>query len=387
MGMIDIDTLDDLKTLILERARADNSLLDEICAEISGVKTSVKKIQPRSVTAVSLVASDGGNNKLAFDPFYMQLVRVTDSYGKELCLDVVSPTTDTDILSSMQFDSDDIPKTALGRMMSDLGVRTLNELSPMIPSGKRIRNDPDSVKPGWVLVYRDLCEWAVLYERIVYESFATNTLIVRDGQLRSKLFSGDLFIKWRKNVEVAIDDIYRRDKRRVFLVGVAKHSKVIDRYRLAMGIEDVFPAGEPWFIPIPRKLEARAYLWEEYARGREEEGTETEAPKFVAGDMFLVRFGKYSGDPIWAVDIFSNQKHFAQEIFGYLLNDAIDGFPVPCYPLCLQKAHEHAQIAGFDLEIFQDQIYRSVMDLLPENKKRVVDSIRFHSDVSERRYE
>jgi len=385
--MLDTETLVELKEMILERALADNRILDEICDEIREVKPEVKKIQPRSMTAVSLVASDGGNNKLAFDPFYMQLIRVTDSYGKELCLDVVSPTTDTDELSKRQFGRDGEPKTALGKMMRDLGVDTLEELSPMIPSGETVRNNPDSVKPGWVMSYRDLCEWAVLYERIVFESFATHTLIVRDGQLRDKLFTGSLFTKWRKNVESAIRRIYQEDKRKIFLVGLAKHSKVIDRYRLAMGIEDIFPAGEPWFLPIPRNLEAKAYLWDQYTKGREQEGGRMEAPKNVAGDMFLVRFGKKSGDPIWAVDVFSEQSQYAQEIFGYLLNDAIEGFPVPFYPLCLQKAHEHAQIVDFDLEIFQDQIFKSVMDLLPENKKWVVDSMRFYSDLSGRRYE
>jgi len=385
--MLDTDALAELKTMIIERARADKRLLDDVCAEIRQVKSDVRKIQPRSVTAISLVASDGGNNKLAFDPFYMQLVRVTDSYGKNLCLDVVSPSTDTDELSQRQFNDNGEPRTALGKMMRDLGVTSLNKLSPMIPKGSDIRDEDETISPGWVLVYRDLCEWAVLYERIVHESFATNTLIVRDGQLRSKLFSRDLFIKWRKNVEDAIDRIYREDKRRIFLVGLAKHSKVIDRYRLAMGIEGIFPSGEPWYVPIPRNLEAKAYLWDEYAKGREQEGQGTEAPKFVAGDMFLVRFGKRSGDPVWAVDIFSTQKQHAQEIFGYLLNDAIDGFPVPFYPLCLQKAHEHAQIVDFDLELFQDQIFKSVMKLLPEAKRNVVDAIRFYSDLSERRYE
>jgi hypothetical protein len=385
--MLDTDTLVELRDMITERAKADIRLLDEICAEIRQVKPEVKKIQPRSVTAVSLVASDGGNNKLAFDPFFMQLVRVTDSYGKNLCLDVVSPSTDTDELSRRQFGDDGTPKTALGKMMRDLGVDTLHELSGMIPYGEKIRNKPDSVKPGWVLVYRDLCEWAVLYERIVYDSFATNTLVVRDGQLRCKLFSKDLFITVRKNIENAIQKIYKEDRRKVFLVGVAKHSKVIDRYRLAMGIEDIFPGGEPWYVPIPRNLEAKAYIWEEYAKGREVEGEDTEAPKFVAGDMFLVRFGKRSGDPVWAVDVFSEQKQHAQEIFGYLLNDAINGFPVPFYPLCLQKAHEHAQIVDFDLEIFQDQIFNSVIKMLPANKGRAVDSIRFYTDLSQRRYE
>ena len=102
--------------------------------------------------------------------------------------------------------------------------------------------------------------------------------------------------------------------------------------------------------------------------------------------MFLVRFGKRSGDPIWAIDIFSSQSNRESEIFGYLLNDAINGFPIPFYPLCLQKAHEHAQIVDFDLQIFQDEIYSAVRTLLPEEKQEIIDSWKFNSDFSDRRY-
>lgn len=385
--MFDLDILPILRQLVNERALSDKKLLSKLLVEIRSIAGDVTIIKSRSVTAVSLVASDGGNNKLVFDPFYVQLVRVTDSYGKELCFDAVSPTTDTDDLSKKQFHPDGTPKTALGKMMNDLGVHTLNQLSPMIPKGSMVRERPDEIKPGWVLVYRDLCEWAVLYERIVYDSFATDTLIVRDGQLRSKIFSGDLFIKWRKNVEKAIERIYSKDKRRIYLVGIAKHSKVIDRYRLAMAIEGIFPAGEPLYVRIPRQLEAKAYLWPEYARGSEQDDVEGELPKFVAGDMYLVRFGKRQGDPIWAVDILSDQSVQAQTIFGYLLNDAISGFPVPFYPLCLQKAHGYAQIVDFDLQIFQDEIFNAVRNLLPQEKRGIIDSWRFASDVSARRYE
>lgn len=227
-----------------------------------------------------------------------------------------------------------------------------------------------------------------MYDRICHSAFATDTLLVRDGLLRSVIFAGDLFIKWRKNVENAIDRIYRDDHRRVFLVGIAKHSKVITRYQLAMAIENIFPSGDARFVGIPRYLEAKASIfWKENAKGTEAEGKDIGTPRFVAGDMFLVRFGAMDGDPIWAVDIFSKQSCDASEIFGYLLNDAINGFPVPFYPRCLQKAHEYAQVVDFDLEIFQDYLFEAVRNMLPAEKKSIIDGWRFRSDLSMRRYE
>jgi hypothetical protein len=383
--MFEPDTLSVMRKAIRERTEADRRLLDELREEVRPLASSVRNIKPRSTTSVSLVASDGGNNKLVFDPFTVQLVRVVDSYGKELCFEVISPTTDTDILSAAQFKPDGTPKTALGRMMADLGVKKLTDLSHMIPDGEKTRKEPHKVSPSWVLVYRDLCEWAVLYERICYKEFATDTLIVRDGQLRSKLFRGELFIELRKKLEEAMTRIREKDRRWVYLVGIAKHSKVILRYQLAMNIEKIMPPGEARYVKIPRHLEAKAYVWPEYAKGAEAEGEETEAPKYVAGDMYFVRFGKAKGDPVWAVDIFSCQKNRDAEIFGYLLADAIDGFPMPFYPRCLQKAHEHAEIVDFDLTILQDEVFAAVRGLVPDGN--VLDELQLNVDSSARRYE
>lgn len=137
------------------------------------------------------------------------------------------------------------------------------------------------------------------------------------------------------------------------------------------------PAGNPCYVKVPREMEAKAYIWPEYARGVETEG-EGEAPKFVAGDMYFVRFGPRVGDPIWTVDILSSQSSRASEIFGYLLADAVNGFPVPLYPRCLQAAHEYAQVTGFDLDILQEEIYSAVRGLLEPNEQWVLDQYRFN---------
>jgi len=386
--MFEPEEINQLREVIRERTHTDAKLLTELRQEVIILKSQVKVIQPRSTTSVSLVSSDGGNNKLVFDPFYLQLVRVMDSYGKQLCLDAISPSTDTDELSAAQFDKSGGPITALGRMMKDLGVRDnkLSNLSSMVPTGEKCRNKPDEISNSWVLVYRDLVEWAALYERICYTKFSTSTLIVRDGQLRSKLFQGELFIKLKDLFKAAIEKIKKEDKLDVYLVGLAKRSKVLERYKLAMDIEDILSPIQPVYVKIPTDMQAKAYVWPEYARGDGEQGSKGELPKFVIGEMFFVRFGGRSGDPIWIVDLFSSQATRAAEIFGFLLADAINGFPVPLYPRCLQKAHEYAELAGFDIDIMQDALLAAVRTELPERKRHTLDHSQFQQDYSSLRY-
>lgn len=388
--MLDPEDLAPLREAIRGCAEGDRRVLDALCAEVRSLKPEVRIVRPRTTTAVSLVASDGGNNRMEFDPFLFQMVRVVDSCGKQLCLDVVSPTTDTDLLSRRQFNDDHDPVTDLGFLMDRLGVSThhLHDLSPMIPMGRDVRESPEKVGTSWVLVYRDLVEWAVLYRLIVDRSFGTDTLIVRDGLLRSKIFSRDLFMTMMGQMEAAIESARQQHKRDVFLVGIAKHSKVLQRYQLAMALENVIPGGEARFIRIPSDLEAKAYKWSEWARGRgdaEEQGGE--AAKFKAGEMYFVRFGHRTSDPVWTVDILDSQVDKAQQVFGYLLADAINGFPVPYYPRCLQTAHEYAQVAGFDATIMQHEVLEAVRDLLPTDRKPILDRAQLDSgDVSERRY-
>jgi hypothetical protein len=69
------EEIDDLKRVVRECAQSDQKLLLNLRKEVAALKGNVKKIQPRGVTSVSLVASDGGNNHLRFDQFHVQLIR------------------------------------------------------------------------------------------------------------------------------------------------------------------------------------------------------------------------------------------------------------------------------------------------------------------------
>lgn len=385
--MLDPANLPDLREAVQDRARKDQRILTALREDVRPLRTKVTRINPRSATAVSLVASDGGNNKIQFDPFLMQIVRVVDSYGQQLYLDVVSPTTSTEELSARHFDQHGSPATPIGVLMHALGVRKLYELSHMIPRNTE-NEDGSVVSPSWVLVYRDLCEWAVLFERITRAQFATDTLIVRDGLLRSKAFRGDLFIRLRTQIAAAIEEIRRKSGRKIYLVGVAKHSEVLKRYALAMSLEGILQERFPCYLEIPRSLEKKVYVWPEWARGVEEDTEGTgEAPKFVAGRLFLVKFGSAPRDPIWAVDVADFQVNDHPIVFGHLLSDSVEGFPVPLYPRCLQKAHENAALVDFDMDILQEEVFRAVRSIIPEEKRHVLDAMRLHGDPSNLRYE
>lgn len=361
----------------------DGSLLDELRQDVRDHLQPSKGIRPHSVTAVSLVASDGGNNRLVFDPFSMQLVRVVDSHGNQLFLDIISQRTDPDTLLQRHRS---VANDPLWGLMSDLEVEHLHDLSPMIPTGEKVRQEPDDVSSSWVLVYRDLCEWAVLYQRLTKSTWGTHTLLVRDGLLRSKIFADTKFIAMRDLIAAAIED-HRKRNINLYLVGLAKHSQVLARYRLALALENAMPPEMPRYVEVPRSVEQRVYKWKEYAVGSEDETEGGEAAKYVMGSLFLVRFGERTHDPIWAVDLLEIQKDLAPQIFGYLLADAREGFPMPFYPRCLQKAHEFAQIVDFDLDILQDTVLDAARGLIEEDEQGTFDALRLSPDVANRRYE
>jgi hypothetical protein len=344
-----------IKEAIADCIGADRGVLEALRKEIRPLKGATRRVQPRATTSISLVATDGGNNQLQFDPFLIQLVRVVDSSNNEYCVEAVSPTTPTEKLDKRQFNEDGLPCTALGEMMAFLGVSGLPKLSHMI----RPKNAGAPVSPSWVQVYRELVEWAILFS-ILKKDFGTDTLIVCDGLLRSKVFAGDLFHRLLVGIKARIDEQWTRSRRRIYIAGVAKHSKVLSRYRLAMALEQVLQTDYPAFVEVPREVEERAYVWSEYARGADQMGEDGEINKFVGGKMFLVKFGSHSRDPVWPVDLFEPQTDKAQEILGSMLADAINGFPIPHYPRCLQKAHENAALVDFDFDILQDFIYEGV---------------------------
>src|SRR5207249_2727751 len=197
--------------------------------DVRPLRAATRRIQPHSTTAISLVGTDAGDNQIRFDPFMVQVVRVVDSSNNEYCLEVVTQRTAIDLLPKRHLDEQGRGKTALGRMMEYLNVKTFYDLS-MIAAGR----EP---KPSWVQVYRELMEWAVLFDLVRNRDFGTDTVIIRDGFLRSKVFAKDLFALYKRGLEEAIQAQYAKSRRRIYVAGIAKHSKVLQTYQLAMALE------------------------------------------------------------------------------------------------------------------------------------------------------
>ena len=91
--------------------------------------------------------------------------------------------------------------------------------------------------------------------------------------------------------------------------------------------------------------------------------------------MFFVKFGSSPRDPIWPVDVFEPQAGDAQTVLGHMLSDAINGFPLPFYPRCLQKAHENAALVDFDFDMLQDHVLDGMRKLLGP-KAPTIDELR-----------
>ncbi len=64
--MIDPQSQAKMREEINARIGADYELLRQLREEIRPLRGSVRRIQPRTTTSISLVGTDGGNNRIQF---------------------------------------------------------------------------------------------------------------------------------------------------------------------------------------------------------------------------------------------------------------------------------------------------------------------------------
>jgi len=370
MSLANID-INVLRAKVLAAYKADDPIFAKFREYARRIKDEIKPLRKYSVNAVSFVSSDGGDNRIVFNPAVVELVRVVDSRGNQCALDAIASSITLAELKERAKVGVENGIPPLQRLCSDLGLE-LDNLSYLI----RAVGIPGK-STGAIRCYRDMVEWAVLYDLITNPGlqWGGDTILVRDGLLRTKSFTRDVFPQIDKRLR---DGIESHRKRNVILslVGVAKQSAVLSRLAVALELEGAFHKEFPCFVQVPEDIEADCYNYDRtwlntYETSDAEEDGRRQYQSL--GRMFLVKFGDLPLDPVWPVDIAEWQIGQAEKILGQLTIDAQQGFPIPDYPMCIQRAHDYAKLTGLEVEVLQDILLQGIcQNLSPQEVERLL---------------
>ena len=370
MSLANLDR-EELRRRVMEAYNTDDSYLKKFREYARRLKSGVKPLRTYSVNAVSFVSADGGDNRLAFNPVMVELVRVVDSRGNEHALDAVSSTISIEELEERAKRGSKYAVTPLERLAQDTG-KTLEQMSYLI----RGLGTPGK-STGAMRCYRDIVEWAVLYDLVANPNlqWGSDTILVRDGLLRTKSFSRDTFPLLDKNIRGCVAAHAERNIQ-LSLVGVAKQSAVLGRLAVALELEATFHKSYPCFVQVDRDIEAECYnfdrTWLDTYETTEEDDTGRRLYQSL-GQLYLVKFGDRPMDPVWPVDIAEWQVDKAERILGQLTVDAQQGFPIPDYPMCIQRAHDFAKLSGLEIQDLQDMLFQGMCNrLTAEESERLL---------------
>jgi len=317
---------DALRAKVLGAYNADDPLLHQFRGYARRLAATIKPLRKYSVNAVSFVSSDGGDNRIVFNPAVIELVRVVDSRGVECVLDAIASTANLDDLEG-RTQSGDTVVGPLQRLSADLGM-SLHQMSYLI----RGMGQPGK-STGAVRCYRDIVEWAVLYDMVCNPTiqWGGDTILVRDGLLRTKSFTRDAFPKIDAQIRAGVDAHARRNVS-LSLVGVAKQSAVLSKLAVALELEATFHKPFPCFVKVDKDIEENCYNFDRTWLETYESSEADEAGRHLyqsMGSLFLAKFGDQPMDPVWPVDIAVWQAGHAERILGQLTVDAQQGFPIP----------------------------------------------------------
>jgi len=353
MALANLD-LEVLKARIRDAQLSNDPILAKFREYARQLKQGIKPLRPYSVNAVSFVSADGGDNRLSFNPSVIELVRVVDSRGNECALDAVPNTAAlSELEKRVQVGSPQVVRP-LQRLCADLGVG-LRHLSYLL----RAAGTPGK-STGAIRCYRDIVEWAVLYDLITNPGlqWGSDTILVRDGLLRTKSFTRSVFPKIDAKIRGGVATHLAKNVR-LSLVGVAKQSAVLGKLALALELEGTFQRDYPCYVRVPGDIEEDCYNYDRtWLDTYESSEPDDKGRKLYQsfGNLYLVKFGDKPLDPVWPVDIAEWQAAEVDKILGQLTVDAQQGFPIPDYPMCIQRAHDFAKITGLEVEVLQDMM-------------------------------
>ena len=374
MALANVD-LEALRAKIRTAYRADDPYLKKFREYAKRLREHVKPLRTYAVNAVSFVSTDGGDNRLIFNPAVVELVRVVDSRGNQCALDAVTSTISLDELQTRVEPGGASTVAPLMRLCSDLSM-TLKELSYLI----RGLGQPGK-STGALRCYRDIVEWAVLYDLITNPSiqWGSDTILVRDGLLRTKSFTRNAFPLIDSRIRQGVVEHASRNIT-LSIVGVAKQSAVLSRLAVALELEETFHRPYPCYVQVDEDIEADCYNFDRTWLDTYETSDPNDDGKKMyqsMGRLFLAKFGDRSFDPVWPVDIAELQVSNVDKVLGQLTVDAQQGFPIPDYPMSIQKAHDFAKMTGLEVEVLQDLLVQVMCETMNESETERLLRIKY----------
>ncbi len=372
-----------LERLNIEKIRAkfaniwksERRILDEQREIARELKKDVCRLGHYQGSTVAFVAADGGDNRIRLNssmsegPAIVELVRIVDSNGREQALEAFCGTEGDDVFDET---------SPAYRLCKKLGHEKVTDLSPFL----RNKNLSRSVQMS---EYREIVEWAVLYDLLTNnnnKAWERDTLVVREGALRTRAFTRSSFEALDAEIRGAYEQL-KKNSKNMYFAGVAKQTALLNRLHSALLLENVFDREEPQFVHVPRDIAEKFYerRWLDTMETAENRDYHSMA------EMYLVKFGNHPLDRVWPVDIAVWQKDDAEKILGYLAEDARPGFPIPDFPLCIQRAHEHARIGGIELSYLTDLLFEEISDgMNEEEREKIVRAHYLRENVATLRY-
>ncbi len=354
MALADIG-YNDLKTKMAEAVEKEAAQVEELRKEVR--KLTVRRLNHRPCKAIAPLATDGGENRLTFEPLNLEIIRVVDSEGQDLVQEVIAISEDDSVFRDL---TERLP--VMQSFLQSLGIE-FEELSYLLGSRKSQDVERVSDNRGRVRAFRDIVEWAVLLD-IASKDWPVNVLLLRDGLLRTKTLKRETFPKLDRAFRSIFEDQLISGKRNVFLLGVAKTSAVLSKLSLAMLLEHTFDRNFPCYTEVPKELEAKCYNFDRTWLETASDIVKSQEQRYQSfGRLHLLKLGVSPDAPILPVDVPvwlpSSRK---QEILEYLVNDSLDTFPVLGYPSALQRAHDHAVLTGLEMTVLGDLMTDALQD-------------------------
>ncbi len=308
------------------------------------------RIGSRQHYAIAPVATDGGENRLSFEPINIEIIRVADSEGNKRIETVVPLTSEVEVYKSF-FEEIPVLRSFLSRL--DIEYKDLSYLLPRDTSDGATPRESSISSREYLRQLREIMEWAVLLDISWNE---TKPLVLRDGLLRTRSLKPSTVEKMRQSFH---ESYIERDS---LLVGVAKRSKVLSYVALALALEGPFRKKYACFCEVPDEVEKNAYNW---------------ARTWQKGDQVFgkLHLAKLIDDPrgiILPIDIPEWLLERRKEVLEYLSETARRSWPVVGYPHPLVRAHEFAVIGGFETEIISSMLVKSLIGLHDEKDISVI---------------